>query len=50
MSRSRIFAVTFPIAVASTSPSVIFSPSRVRSVIEVMFFGRPFFIAMTWTW
>jgi len=39
------FAVAFPIAVACTSSSVIFSQSRVRSVIEVMFFQFPFFVA-----
>ena len=50
MCRSSIFAAAFPIAVAFTSLSAIFTPSRVRSVIEVMFFGFPFFIAMTWTW
>lgn len=50
MSRSRSFAVAFPIAVAFTSPSAIFSPSRARLVIEVMFFGFPFFMAMTEMW
>jgi len=36
------FAVTFPIAVTFTSPSAIFGPSRVISVIEVLFFRFPF--------